>query len=138
MTREQIITTARQYIGTPWQHQARLKGVGVDCTGLVVCVARDLGVTLHDRRAYGRRAEADPVLLRYLDGQCRRVDRPQLGDIMVFWWNQNTRRPQHVGIRTDVGIIHAYALARSVCEHTIDKEMMHKFICAYEFPGVEA
>ena len=30
-----IVTEARSWIGTPYQHQASLKGVGCDCIGLV-------------------------------------------------------------------------------------------------------
>jgi hypothetical protein len=30
------------------------------------------------------------------------------------------KEPQHVGIITDIGIIHAYAQARKVVEHNLD------------------
>jgi NlpC/P60 family putative phage cell wall peptidase len=30
-----ILEEARSWIGTPYQHQASLKGVGCDCIGLV-------------------------------------------------------------------------------------------------------
>jgi NlpC/P60 family putative phage cell wall peptidase len=33
--RDKIITEARSWIGTPYHHQAALKGVGCDCLGLV-------------------------------------------------------------------------------------------------------
>ena len=35
-----IVTEARTWVRTPYHHQARLKGVGVDCAGLVIGVAR--------------------------------------------------------------------------------------------------
>ncbi len=35
MTRDDIIAEARSWIGTPYRHQASLKGVGCDCLGLV-------------------------------------------------------------------------------------------------------
>lgn len=35
ITREQIVAEARAWIGTPYHHQASLKGVGADCLGLV-------------------------------------------------------------------------------------------------------
>ena len=34
-TRSAIVAEARAWIGTPYQHQASLKGVGCDCLGLV-------------------------------------------------------------------------------------------------------
>ena len=41
-TREQIIAEARAWIGTPYRHQASVKGVGCDCLGLVRGVWRAL------------------------------------------------------------------------------------------------
>lgn len=35
MRREDIVAEARSWIGTPYKHQASLKGVGCDCLGLV-------------------------------------------------------------------------------------------------------
>ena len=33
--REQIVAAARGWVGTPYRHQASLKGIGADCLGLV-------------------------------------------------------------------------------------------------------
>ena len=41
-TRNRIIAEARAWIGTPYCHQASLKGVGCDCLGLVRGVWRVL------------------------------------------------------------------------------------------------
>lgn len=38
----EIIAAARGWIGTPYRHQASLKGVGCDCLGLLRGVWRDL------------------------------------------------------------------------------------------------
>ena len=35
ISRRAILTEARDWIGTPYQHQASLKGAGCDCLGLV-------------------------------------------------------------------------------------------------------
>ena len=35
LTRARIVAEARAWIGTPYRHQASLKGVGCDCLGLV-------------------------------------------------------------------------------------------------------
>lgn len=37
-----IVEAARSWIGTPYQHQASLKGIGCDCLGLLRGVWRDL------------------------------------------------------------------------------------------------
>jgi NlpC/P60 family putative phage cell wall peptidase len=54
-TRENIVITARRWIGTPYHHQASLRGVGTDCLGLVRGVWREL---------YGADAEAPPSYSR--------------------------------------------------------------------------
>ncbi|WP_137389927.1 NlpC/P60 family protein [Rhodoligotrophos defluvii] len=40
---EAVIAAARAWLGTPYRHQASLKGIGCDCIGLVRGVWRDLG-----------------------------------------------------------------------------------------------
>src|SRR5271154_4450439 len=61
ISRGAIASTAASWIGTPFVHQASLKGVGCDCVGLVAGVANDLGMPeakawSHDVRylGYGR------------------------------------------------------------------------------------
>ena len=48
---ERIVAIARSWLGTPYHHQASLKGVGCDCLGLVRGIYREL---------YGREAETPP------------------------------------------------------------------------------
>jgi len=38
----EVLEIARTWIGTPYKHQASLKGVGCDCIGLIVGVWREL------------------------------------------------------------------------------------------------
>jgi hypothetical protein len=44
ITRKQIICEARKWIGTPFHKQASLIGIGCDCVGLIIGVARALGI----------------------------------------------------------------------------------------------
>src|SRR5690242_12458263 len=61
-TRTRIIAEARAFIGTPYRHQASLKGVGCDCLGLVRGVWRavygDEPEQRRPTRATGRRQAA--------------------------------------------------------------------------------
>ena len=50
-----VVAEARSWIGTPYQHQASLKGVGCDCLGLVRGVWRAL---------YGEEPEHVPAYSR--------------------------------------------------------------------------
>ena len=42
ITKEDVVREAKTWLGTPFHHQGRLKGVGVDCAGVIVCVAKEL------------------------------------------------------------------------------------------------
>jgi NlpC/P60 family putative phage cell wall peptidase len=50
--RERVVAIARSWIGTPYLHQASLKGAGCDCLGLVRGIWREL---------YGAEPEAMPA-----------------------------------------------------------------------------
>jgi len=40
MDKNLIIEKAREFIDTPYEHQGRLKGIGIDCCGLIILGAR--------------------------------------------------------------------------------------------------
>ena len=42
VTQDDIVAAARSWIGTPYRHQASLKGVGCDCLGLLAGVWREV------------------------------------------------------------------------------------------------
>jgi len=54
MDNKLIPDEARKWLGTPFHHQGRLLGVGVDCLGLMVSVINELGGHIKDRPAYSR------------------------------------------------------------------------------------
>ena len=124
-----IITTARGYIGTRFHHQGRLgktgkhKG-GMDCLGLLINVARDLDLRgkngermcEFDAQGYSHRPDT-AELRRRLSILLNEVHAIQPADIVLFTIDG---MPQHMGIATDIGIIHAYAPARAVVEHALD------------------
>ena len=58
-----VVTAAREWIGTPYHHQASVKGVGADCLGLVRGVLRDV---------MGVEPEIPPAVFARL-GRSRRV-----------------------------------------------------------------
>jgi hypothetical protein len=47
MTVEAIVTEARAWMGTPYHHHARIKGVGVDCAQLLCEVYEAVGLVPH-------------------------------------------------------------------------------------------
>ncbi len=134
---ERVVAIARQYIDTPYHHQARVPGRGMDCVGLLVCVARELGVIAQnaDYTGYARNAK-DDELLRILDAHLERLPAPGLagiGDVLVF---QIGKWPHHVAIKTGPDtLIHSYAGIGRVVETQISSNWDRRIIAAHRIPG---
>lgn len=86
VTGAQIVAVAREYIGTPWHHAGRLKGVGVDCVGLLACVLKDLGEPVEDELSYTRQDEFTRMMaaLNRHGRKLRKRERHVAGDVLVF------------------------------------------------------
>ena len=110
-----VVNEARSWIGTPFKHQHRAKGVGVDCAGLVIGVARVLGFVSPDFDINGYARSPDGrTLIDECDRHMERVSRETMapGDVVMVRWE---REPQHVGILSDyphggLAWIHAFGL----------------------------
>jgi hypothetical protein len=134
ITRQQFIDEARSFMGTRWQHQGRLKGVAVDCAGLVLETARNLGLADWQYDGYPRHPDGT------LRTVCDRVMQPirlveaDMADVLLFSWDNS---PVHLAILTSKDtIVHAYAVNRKVVEHRIDERWRRQITCAYHIPGV--
>lgn len=133
VTRTQIVEQARTYLGVKYRHQGRSR-LAVDCAGLALCVAADLGIPCSPVDGYSRRP--DGTLVDALKEQTEPLTgAPQAGDIAVFQWNGE---PMHVAILTAPDrIIHAFAINREVVEHRLDDRWLRRIACYRAFPGAE-
>lgn len=135
VTGDQVAASAREWLGTPWHHQGRLKGVGVDCAGVVLGVARDLGLSEFNMTGYGHRPDG-----RELEALCYSHMTPvppadaRPGDVLLI---EVDNQPQHLAIVTDAGMVHAYAPLRRVVEHRLDDAWTARIVAAFRMPGVE-
>ena len=143
ITRADVVAEARTYIGVPFAHQGRSRH-GIDCVGLPICVARELGlvepgfdVTGYPRQPDGR------TMLQLCSQTMQRIDRADMtpGDVIVLRFDLH---PQHIGIIGDyvhggLSLIHALGTPDGkgrVVEHHLNKTTMDRFIAAYRLPGV--
>lgn len=143
MMREQIVALARAQIGTPWQHQARIGGVAMDCAGLPILIGQKLGMAVDALADYGRLPQ--PAEMRAeLERHLVRVPRAsmQIGDVA---WLRFDREPQHFGILGDyvhggLSLIHAFngAGVNRVVEHRLDDQWRARIVAVWRFPGVDA
>jgi cell wall-associated NlpC family hydrolase len=137
ISRLAIVQAARKHLGTKFRHQGRKPGVGLDCVGLLVCVARELGIPYTDERCYSRMPNGVTLMDRLLES-CDRYAEPgdaKVGSVLVFEF-LGPEWPQHVGIRTDRGFIHTYGRIGKVCEHGYDAEWQARTVAALDFKGV--
>ena len=103
-----IVSEARTWLGTPFRHQAFQKGVGCDCSGLVRgTLEQVIGKWYEDAWNYPHRPHA-PALIELLNKYFTKIpiSDMQPGDVLLFKIDGN---PQHMAIKTDRGMIHAYA-----------------------------
>jgi hypothetical protein len=126
ITPETIKTTARKYIGTPFHKQGRIIGVGVDCIGLIICIANDLNISsktgdlinLYDKYIYNVEKPNGILLISTLNKHLIEKDgEPSDGDIIAF-----IRKDMHVhvGIVTEKErFIHSCMIRGAVIEEKI-------------------
>lgn len=133
-----IVTEARTWIGVRWLHQGRTRE-GVDCAGLVIKVAHELGLSTFDTADYARQA-IDEAMLELCRGHLQPIGRQDIrpGDVLVMRF-ENQR---HIGVVGDyiyggLSLIHAYAPNRKVVEHRFDSVWMSRVIGCFRFRAVE-
>lgn len=136
MLRSEISDAALSMVGTPFHAQGRLPGVGLDCIGVVVCLARQFNLPHTDIAAYPM--SANGMLQPLLDQQLARIQHePQEGDVLLMSFDGE---PHHVAVMVSKGrIVHAYN-AKGVRKCVVQSYTDHwrsKVRAVYEFPGVE-
>jgi NlpC/P60 family putative phage cell wall peptidase len=131
-----VVAEARRWVGTPYQHQARLRGVGVDCAGLVIEVARTLGLLDVQYADYGQTPHQG-MLRRICDTHLLRIDDVEPGCILLMGFLVGPAQEQHLAIFTDTGtIVHAYAHADACVEHRYSSAWRSRTRQIYRYAGV--
>jgi cell wall-associated NlpC family hydrolase len=137
-----VVQAARAWLGTPFHHQARLQGIGVDCVGLVIGVARQLGLVppAFDVAAYPRTPDGSSLMhLVHLHLQPLGPGVAMApGHVVVVRFDAD---PQHLGILGDyrhggLSIIHAAATPGRVIETRLLFSRSMQLVQAFALPGV--
>jgi NlpC/P60 family putative phage cell wall peptidase len=137
-TNQAIVALARTWIGTPYHHQASVRGIGTDCLGLVRGLYRDL---------YGREAQAMPAYARdwaeatgeetMLDAARRHLIQiapaeATAGDVLIFRYRERYAA-KHTGILAGDTFIHAMEGA-PVSEVPLTPWWRRRIAGAFRFP----
>jgi NlpC/P60 family putative phage cell wall peptidase len=141
VTQEQIVAEARGWIGTPYRHQASLKGIGCDCLGLVRGVWRRLYVSEPETappyapdwaEATGREALAEAARRHLVEVPDRAF---QPGDVLLFRWRTGFPAKHAAIVATSSTMIHAHDGA-AVAEVAIASWWRRRLAYVFRFPGV--
>ena len=142
MRRAAIVLAARSWIGTPYRHQASLKGVGCDCLGLLRGVWREVVGDEPERApAYSRdwaEASGREALLAAAARHLVSVGdgRWHAGDVLLFRWREHLPA-KHCAVATGEGtMVHAHEGA-SVAEVAIAPWWDRHIAGIFSFPGAE-
>lgn len=130
-----VVRMARTWLGTPYHHQGRVKGAGVDCGGLVIGVASELGLSEFDITGYSGRPNGDS-LVKVCQEQMTPITLDELsaGDVLLFRFEAHAG---HLGIYLgDNTVIHSYMPRRKVVEHSLDAWWWGQVAGQYRLPGV--
>jgi NlpC/P60 family putative phage cell wall peptidase len=139
--RSLIVAETRTWIGTPYRHQASLKGIGCDCLGLVRGVWRALLGEEPERAppyapGWAEAASGEPLAdaaARHLIAIDRHAFRA--GDVLLFRWRRHLPA-KHVAIVTAQDrMVHAHDGA-AVAEVTIAPWWRRHLAYTFRFPGV--
>lgn len=126
-----IVDHARAQLDTPFRHQGREPGKGLDCAGLVVISYAAAGYLLNDVQGYGRTPHAGMLLRTILDQPLLEYVPPRKaapGDILLLRFDGE---PTHLAIRTPRGMIHSYQKAGRVVEHGLSAGWGSRIVRAF-------
>lgn len=146
-SRADVISKAREYVGTPFQHLARVNGRGIDCVGLLLCVADDLGIKDTSGAPLLRGDYPDyshqPVGT-FVQDECRRrltsksISDLKPGDVVTL---RVPTDPCHVAIISERGghlyMVHAYSAGEQKCvEHVLSPQWRRRIVGVFSLPQV--
>lgn len=140
-----VVSAARGWIGTPYLHQASVRGGGTDCLGLIRGVWREVrGTEPEAVPAYSRdwaEASGQEVLWsaarRHL--MAKPVDQAAPGDVILFRM-RDRGVAKHMGIQGEIGggatVIHAYS-GHAVVESPLSAPWARRIVARFAFPVTE-
>ena len=135
--RQEIVAEARAWIGTPYRHQASLRGVGCDCLGLVRGIWRALHGAEPEAPGPYPANPVDPA-----DDALERAARRHLipvpgavepGDVLLFRWRDG-EAARHCAVATGPdAMVHAHAGA-AVAEVALRPWWARHRVATFRFP----
>ncbi|MEM7748308.1 MAG: NlpC/P60 family protein [Pseudomonadota bacterium] len=141
LLRRTVVREARRWIGTPYQHQASLLGVGADCLGLVRGVWRSIYGTDPERPpAYSpdwAEAARRETLISAAERHLNRVacDDRLPGDILLFRFRRHLPAKHAAVLATPDSMVHAVQGSPAV-EVALSPWWQRRLAAVFRFPRI--
>jgi cell wall-associated NlpC family hydrolase len=130
-----LALSAKGCLGTPFYHQGRVAGVGLDCIGLVIHALQSTGMMIADQQEYGREPEGKKLHTALIAHGFEPVTDIHCGDIILFRFNG---QPQHVGLAISARtMVHSYAPIGRVVETSLGETWLRRIAGIYRHPSYE-
>lgn len=138
IARAAIIAEARDWLATPYRHQASVKHVGCDCLGLVRGVWRALyGAEPEEAPAYSpdwAERAGEETLYAAAHRHLVAANAAQPGDVLLFRMQDNAPMKHAAILAENERIIHAY-WGRAVVESRFAPWWRARHAASFSFPG---
>ncbi len=138
MKNYEIVACALKWEGTPYQHQAKVKGIGVDCAMLIVGVAEEISDKTINTPVYSpewhlhNRQELMCEILEQFGCKEKLFESLEVGDILTFKFG---RVNSHMGIYLGSNeFIHARVDVKKVVINQLSGEWIERLGRVYKFP----
>lgn len=139
-TRAALIAEARTWIGTPWHHQAAVKGAGCDCIGFVRGAAEPFIGVITQPMNYAATwplYRAEERLRDEMAAHATEIDIADAlpGDILLFGVGKGPAH--HCGFLSEANrLLHCYREAGAVVEQALTGFWIEKTRAAFRLPGI--
>jgi NlpC/P60 family putative phage cell wall peptidase len=137
-----IVAEARGWIGTPYLHQASVKGAGTDCLGLLRGVWRAIEGSEPEVVPPYTEDWAEPSRREVLLEAAERWLQPKLladsaaGDVLLFRMRDGSIA-KHLGIQSEIGatprFVHSYT-GHGVIESPLSQPWQRRITARFAFP----
>lgn len=131
----QVRAVALSWLGVPFRHQGRSREHGVDCAGLAICVARDLGLVEPDWDVTGYRRMPDGTMRAHCDARLDPTESLAAAHLALIRF---AIEPQHLAVvvpRPPDGwsLVHALERSGRVVQHRLNSLWRSRIVQLYRY-----
>lgn len=136
--RQAVVAAAERWLRTPWQHNAKVLGAGVDCGQLIIAAYAEAGL-IEDVETGSYAADFmlhrnEERFLEWVEKYLDRVDAPLPGDVAV--WRIGKCFSHGAIVTAWPKIIHAYRRERMVVYGDgVRSDLGHRVVRFYSMAG---